>query len=883
MTLAMLLARLEWQGLDMLPTALLIVAALLAAVMWLYPRQMRGLDAPWPWLLPSLRVLTLIVLVMSLLRPVVVRERQSSEAGAIAIVVDRSRSMGVVDSGRSPAALVRLADGLGLLEDDARPQVAAELPLQIQELRSLVVAAMRANGELQYARLAGRGVDAAKQRLADARQAVARQIAACRVAVQPLADNAKLVEALDQLADLDRTTPDDQLGALNTQLDAVQRLINRHIDQLDEALYHSDPAVRQICQELAKRSRIELVAAALAGSERSLLRQVDPQVLLFGYTVADDLRPLPLLRGGQPVDQIAIAADGHRSHISAAVPQVLEQLAGRPVHAVVLFTDGRQVGGEHRVVSSLFSSGVPVFTVMTAPEQGTADLAITRLDTPQAFFAGHAATVRADLRVRGSARGKALVRLLADGQTHQQQVELKPDQTLTVEFPLTLSTAGIHEIRVEVEPRDGEAAIDNNHAVRRVKVLDQPARVTALAGPGTWEFQYLRNLLERAPWIELNETILHTAPATLSPQQILETDVLILSDVPAASLDAAQRDAIHRLVTERGGSVILMAGDAHLPEEYVDDVLFQALLPWRTGAGMPVWRHWPGEAPGFRAVPAAQLPKADLLRLADDADIAAPWLRLQPMFRILALPELKPNTQPLLVERESNLPLLTESRLGAGRVYFAAFNESWRWRYKSGDTYHGRFWLQLVRHAAEAPYAVRNAQYAFDADALSIEPDQSLRVRAKRLDDTATAALAVRVMRDGQQVDMLPLTALAADTRRFERILPPLAQGEYELQLIADASDQPKLILPLSVRQTFEPELQDLSPDPALLRHLAESSGGMMLSLDTLPQLAPHLQQRVAQKPTTIRQSLWDSPYLFCFVLGCLSLEWALRKRLGLA
>ena len=36
-------------------------------------------------------------------------------------------------------------------------------------------------------------------------------------------------------------------------------------------------------------------------------------------------------------------------------------------------------------------------------------------------------------------------------------------------------------------------------------------------------------------------------------------------------------------------------------------------------------------------------------------------------------------------------------------------------------------------------------------------------------------------------------------------------------------------------------------------------------------------QGRLAEYP------LWDSPYLFVFVLACLSTEWALRKRFGLA
>ena len=325
--------------------------------------------------------------------------------------------------------------------------------------------------------------------------------------------------------------------------------------------------------------------------------------------------------------------------------------------------------------------------------------------------------------------------------------------------------------------------------------------------------------------------------------------------------------------------MILVAGDAHLPEEYSSDVLLAALLPWR-GDGEPTWRQWPGEIPGFRPIPVATAATGDLLRLDDDADIAAAWNALPPIFRILAIPELKPNARPLLSERDSSLPLLTEARLGAGRVYFAAFNESWRWRYKTGDARHSRFWRQLVRHAAESPYAVTNDRYAFDIASLSIEPDQPLRVRAKRLDDSRMA-LRVRVAREGQIIEERRLDDLADDPRRAEAVFAPPPPGDYQVHLLA-GDDQPQLTLPMSVRTTLEPELLDLSPDPALLRRLAESSGGMMLSLDSMDQIAPYLRQLTEKRPSAVRQPLWDSPYLFGFVLGCLSLEWAMRKRLGL-
>ncbi len=56
-----------------------------------------------------------------------------------------------------------------------------------------------------------------------------------------------------------------------------------------------------------------------------------------------------------------------------------------------------------------------------------------------------------------------------------------------------------------------------------------------------------------------------------------------------------------------------------------------------------------------------------------------------------------------------------------------------------------------------------------------------------------------------------------------------------------------------------------------------------MLRLDQLGRLPellaalPDIRTRVTELP------LWDSPYLFIFVVACFAAEWALRKRFGLA
>ena len=202
--------------------------------------------------------------------------------------------------------------------------------------------------------------------------------------------------------------------------------------------------------------------------------------------------------------------------------------------------------------SSLVSGDAPVIAVLAAPPSAPLDAAITRIHIPDSLFAAQEAIIRADIRLSGTEQATCTVRLRAAGQTHEQQVVLRGEHTQTVTFPLIIDNAGIQDIHIDIEPLDREASLENNTATRRIKVLADRTRIIALAGTPTWDFQYLRNLLERSEWVTLTDAILAGgAPAAVSPEDILNADVVILADVSAASLNVAQRDAIHRLVTER--------------------------------------------------------------------------------------------------------------------------------------------------------------------------------------------------------------------------------------------------------------------------------------------------------------------------------------------
>ena len=294
------------------------------------------------------------------------------------------------------------------------------------------------------------------------------------------------------------------------------------------------------------------------------------------------------------------------------------------------------------------------------------------------------------------------------GAAQTRHIAFASDKPVAVEFSQKLTTPGAQKLTLAVSKVPGEATDENNHVERWVKVLEQKIRIAIYAGTAGWDYQYVRNALARAPWADLKDGILSDATARfpLTPDEILKQDVVLLFAVAVGSLDTAQWDAVNRLVTQRDGSVILVAGDTHLPGEYAAGPLTSSLLPY-PGANPPAWQMWPGERPSFHLMPAPGAATLDALKLSDDDESTERrWQQLPAFFRFLPISPLKPNTKALLIEGDSGSPVLTESRLGAGRIFFFGANETWRWRYKAGEKDQDRFWLQLIRYAAEEPYAV---------------------------------------------------------------------------------------------------------------------------------------------------------------------------------
>lgn len=876
------------------PVAAAVALVLGAAVLWLYARQVRSAGAPG-WAAVLLRAMAVGALAVSIVKPVMLTPKTAEQWGAVVVLLDRSRSMGVVDSSRSPAELVALAAGLGRLPAARRPDAAERLASDLERLQSRLQDVLSAQGDLEYARISGRGIPERQQRLDQAAARYAQAVLPIQAREPLFARAPQLQKALRELrTPADAGTHESWSGAGQA---IEQALAAARKDQAasDEQLYRADENVRKVCDSLAKTPRLELAEEAVLRPGSGLVSRLAGNMPVVGFSFNRTIEPLELTFGAKPVRGVLLTPAG-QSDLSGAVASALAKLGGQPIRAVVLLSDGRQVGGRGEFASGVRPSGVPIFTVGVAPAAAP-DASIWNVSIPQTAFAGETIEAEADVRHSGAIKPPTELHARSGSQELVEQLVPRGEERgreSTARFALKAAPddPALPAQRVEftLPSQPGEATRDNNRVERWIKVSSDKVRVAVCTAAPSWDFQYLRGTLSRAAWVRLESQVLDPQQPRLglSPRQILDHDVLVLSDMPAKALDFNQWAAVDRMVRERGGSVILIAGTTYPVSDYLDQPIAATLLLPFTDA-RPSWKEWPGEQPAFHFVP-TPLGERVALRLADPHEqVARLWQDLPGVFRYLAVPDksLRPGVQKLLLEADSGAPVLTEQRQGAGRVLFLGLNETWRWRLKAGEREADRFWRQVVRYAAGEPYAAASGPVALDVDHVAVEPGTPVHVRARvrgaRFPAETARSCELEILRDGKVISRRHLDHVGPG--RFAGEVRDLPEGRCILELGAkdEAGKDVAVRVPVMVAASDEAEMRDVSGDPNRLSKLARASGGQYLPIDQVDRLAERLNALRETESQYLRRPLWNSPYLYAFVLACLAGEWALRKRLGLA
>jgi len=877
------------------PVALGVCAVATVLMAWLYGPQVRG--GGWGgYLTLGMRWLALVVLAAALLRPVVFQGGESASGRGVEVLLDCSKSMGVVDTGRTIPQQVALAAALGQLPEGVRPDVGAGISQSIRHAENLAQSVINAQSDLDFARVVGRGVNdrqAALRSAVDRYGRSARELASHAEAAPVGSD---LRAGLKDLASVPEADQRQTWTDLVRNLGLLQSLVANSQEIADQQLYDSDAHVRRICNEIARQSRLQLAEEALI-RPGGLAEKLATSGPLSAYAIDQELRPVALdkLSGGLANVRL-LRADGKGSNLTSAVSAAEASASDRSVRAIVVFSDGRQTGRRGDVVSAMRPSGVPVYTVAMAAKT-VSDTWISNVTLPPSAFAGE--TVEGQVEVRRQNVSDAPNSVTIETSSGSQMVRLAPrlqndgkpsGNDFVARFAIPIDPPGgaaAERVKISVDPASGEVSKENNHVERWIKVISAKLRVVAVSGGPTWDFQFMQQALSGRPWVRLDTRLMDPAHPKLNmpAQEILTQDVVILHDVPVEGLELVQWDALRRLVSERGGSVIVIPGSAAALADWAQNPFAEALLPFHDVR--PTWKQWAGEQAAFHFAP-TPLGEGMGLRLGEGADSQHRWQELPALYRFLQIPDknLYSNVGRLLTETDSGSAVLVARPIGLGRTYLLGLDEIWRWRMKSGERDVERFWRQLIRIAAGEIFAVSHSGVALDIERVECQPGEAVGVKA-RVRGSLTAlnssakTLSMRIRGGKSVVKNLTLTAQGG---RFVGTVSGLPEGDYQLEINASTRGPEEVVaVPLHVINNDDAEMQNLSGDPQLLRRIARSSGGISFEIESVDRLPQALEAVGSGELQTVRRPLYQSPLLFVFVLACLSGEWALRKRLGLA
>ncbi|MEQ1825470.1 MAG: hypothetical protein ABL921_05965 [Pirellula sp.] len=638
-----------------------------------------------------------------------------------------------------------------------------------------------------------------------------------------------------------------------------------------------------------------------------------------------------------------IAAVGAESRIGDAINSILEQERGSPLAGIVVFTDGRNNAGldPTLTISEATLQGVPIHTVGMGTARNPLNVRVVDIEAPKRVFPGDRFRMTALLQASGLQGKQITVQLRRrPGGQKNASMAIEEERTVTLDNDDALSNLAfeiqpreigswIYEVKA-LPPEQDSNPIDNA-LESEVRVVEPKSTVLVIAGGPTREYQFVRNLLYRDNSVQ-SHVLLQTSGAGVSQEakkvltefprtrvEMSQYDCVIGFDADWSALDTEQVENLEKWISEQAGGLVIVAGPVSTPKwagsigngnRKAEIIRNLAPLVMNTrGARLVSIGRFESETawPIKFANDAWQTDFVQVGKTLDDSRQA--WEKFRGVYSFYACYEPKPGATPLAYFSDptasvgDKLPIYLATHFyGAGRVAFQGGGEFWRFR-EVGEGYFDTYYTKLVRWAGQGR--------------LMRDSDRGILLLDKQQAIVGEQVMVRAVLRDAQfQPTILPdAQAKLVDPsgRSTPLVLAPIpdpsqpgvyigqfftkATGTYEVQLpVGGLADQALLTQQVTVRVPAL-EIQRPQRNDPVLSELASRTGGkfwlgsalsnLTTGGNTMSLLAKSIEARdqtnyLPGAPDREFQQRWMG-ILMALIVGCLSLEWLIRRLSKLA
>ncbi|MFO0427271.1 MAG: glutamine amidotransferase [Planctomyces sp.] len=390
-------------------------------------------------------------------------------------------------------------------------------------------------------------------------------------------------------------------------------------------------------------------------------------------------------------------------------------------------------------------------------------------------------------------------------------------------------------------------------------------------------------------------------------EELFQYDAIILDDIESGAFLAEQMKLLQEFVSRRGGGFLMTGGQESFRAGGYDRTPIGEMIP----VDLARSAEQPAEAVRIALTRDGWL--QPWVRLRSDENAEQERLEKMPGFLSLnAVRSARPGAMVLAeVEDMQNRrwPALVAQRFGRGRTAALCIADFWRWRlndgrlalerdsvpldpdHKSEDlSDHSRASRQLLR------WLVSDVPRRLDIEIQDATQSGSgltrIRAMVRGTDfhpaDDADVRLTVTAP-DGSVTEM---TAEPSDTTSgtFESLVATPQSGAWRVRVhaklpAAEAKGNSQNQLEATGGWAHQPEVQEMKSvtiHHQWLAEIAEVTGGRVISLSELDRFIDRLPHEKAPVMETWSWPLWHQWWVFVTAVGCLLLDWTLRRQGGL-
>ncbi len=610
-------------------------------------------------------------------------------------------------------------------------------------------------------------------------------------------------------------------------------------------------------------------------------------------------------------DMAELSYSGTETDLGTAMVRAQEELAGVPISGLVVISDGADNSGEALAESllPLQAANVPVYTVGLGEEELSPDVQLSRVEMPRKVLVGSSLVVDVIVSHRGYSGRTVQVMVEDAGQIlASEDVTFERDgEPVVARVRIEAEDAGPRLLRFRVSVQEGERVAENNVRDVLVDVVNKSEKILYFEGEPRWEVKFLRRavsedenlqvvVLQRtaeSKFLRLDvddaEELASGFPKTR--EELFRYRALILGSVEASFFTHDQLDMIADFVSQRGGGLLVLGGRNAFAEGSYEGTRLAEVLPvflddeLSTGSGPYFDELFITPTRAGLTHPTTQLG-------ADDGEaVRERWESLPPVTTLNPITRLKPGATGLLTggpeEDRGRQVVLAYHRYGRGKVAVLPIQDSWIWQMHADipleDQTHETFWRQLLRWLTDGV----PDQVAAQSEREVVEPGQPVNLAVEVRDSAYTGVnngnVVALVRHPSGDSVMVPLVWDVEQDGHYEGGFPTTTPGLYEVSVHATRGGDSigTALTYVNVAPSVE-EYFDASMRGTTLRRIAERTGGLFYTPETVANLPEDISLTGAGVTLTEERDLWDMPILLILVLGLMAGEWGYRKKRGL-